>query len=128
MPAWEDYKSEARARGSLAHEVYVIQSTPAKSSEVLKATLPDHLAYQSKLETEGTLMFAGPLSDETGELMEGMGLIIVRAKNFERAHEIARADPMHATGARSYLLRKWMINEGNVTINVALSAQRATLG
>jgi uncharacterized protein YciI len=127
MPAWDDYKAEAKARGSLAHEVYVVHSTPAKGPEDLKANLPDHLAYQSKLEASGVLMFAGPMSDETGTQMQGMGLIIFRAASFEQAHEIAKADPMHSSGARTYTLRKWMINEGNISVSIALSGQSVTI-
>jgi uncharacterized protein YciI len=90
--------------------------------------LPDHLAYIGKLEANGTLMFAGPLSDETGTQMQGMGMLIFRANSFEQAHEIAKADPMHSTGTRTYVLRKWMINEGSISVNVALSGQSVTLG
>ncbi|NNK77795.1 MAG: hypothetical protein HKP40_03695 [Litoreibacter sp.] len=127
MPAWDSYKAEAKARGSLAFELYVVHSTPAKTPEDLKANLPDHLAYQSKLEAEGTLVFAGPMSDETGTQMQGMGLIIYRAASFEAAREIAQNDPMHLSGARSFTLRKWMINEGSLTINIGLSGQSVAL-
>lgn len=127
MPDWDTYKAEAKERGSLAFELFVVQSVPAKSPEVLKANLPAHLAYQGKMEQEGTLVFAGPMSDETGTQMQGMGLIIYRAASFEAAHEIAEADPMHLSGARTFTLRKWMINEGNLTLNIGLSHQSITL-
>jgi uncharacterized protein YciI len=127
MPEWDTYKAEAKERGSLAFELYVVQSVPAKTPEDLKANLPDHLAYQSKLEQAGTLMFAGPMSDETGTQMQGMGLIIYRAASFEDARAIAQADPMHSTGARSFTLRKWMINDCNLTLNVGLSQQSVVL-
>ena len=127
MPSWDEYKSLAKERGSLAHEVFVVQSTPVGTPDELKANLPDHLAYQAQLETDGTLMFAGPMSDETGTQMQGMGMIIYRAASMEAAHKIAQADPMHASGARSYTLRKWMINEGNVSVNFQLSAQKVGL-
>jgi uncharacterized protein YciI len=127
MPAWDTYKAEAKARGSLAFELYVVHSVPAKSPDDLKANLPDHLAYQSKMEAAGPLVFAGPMSDETGTQMQGMGLIIYRAASFEEARAIAEADPMHASGTRSFTLRKWMINEGNLTLNVGLSQQNVTL-
>lgn len=127
MPAWDTYKAEAKARGSLAFELYVVQSVPAKTPDELKANLPDHLAYQSNMEAAGTLVFAGPMSDETGTQMQGMGLIMYRAASFEAARAIAEADPMHASGARSFTLRKWMINEGNLTLNVGLSQQSVSL-
>ena len=127
MPSWDAYKAEAKARGSLAFELFVVISSPAKTPEDLKANLPDHLAYQNAREADGTLVFAGPMSDETGTQMQGMGLIIYRAESFDQAREIAEKDPMHKSGARSFTLRKWMINEGNLTVSVGLSAQTAML-
>ena len=121
MPAWDEYKASARERGALALELYVAHSTPAKAPEDVKASLPDHLAYQAGLERAGKLAFAGPMSDETGDHMEGVGLIIYRAASLEEARALADADPMHQTGARSYVMRRWMINEGSLTLQVGLS-------
>ena len=121
MVAWNDYKAQAKARGALALELYVAHSTPAKAPEDVKASLPDHLAYQAELEGTGKLAFAGPMSDETGEHMEGVGLIIYRAASLEEARALADADPMHLSGARSYVMRRWLINEGSLTLQVGLS-------
>ena len=63
MVAWTEYKSTAKARGALALELYVAESTPAKGPDDLKAMLPDHLAYQRTLEELGNLALAGPLWD-----------------------------------------------------------------
>ena len=127
MPAWEDYKAEAKSRGALAFELYVAQSTPAAEPDVLKSTLPDHLAYQARLEAEGKLVMAGPLSDESGDQMQAMGMIIYRAASMDEARALADADPMHARGARTYVLRKWLINEGSLTVSVQLAGQSVSL-
>lgn len=127
MVAWAEYKAEAKSRGALALELYVAHSTPAKAPEDVKAALPDHLAYQAELERAGSLAFAGPLSDETGEHMQGMGLIIYRAESLEAARALAEADPMHKSGARSFVLRRWMINEGSLTLSANLSTGGASL-
>lgn len=127
MPDWDDYKAEARERGSLAFETYVVISSPSGAPEDIKAQLPSHLEYQTRMEREGRLMFAGPMSDETGAQMEGMGLIVYRAPSFEAARAIAEADPMHAAGARTFTLRRWMINEGNLSLSVGLSGQTVSL-
>ncbi|MBT8169844.1 hypothetical protein DS909_05705 [Phaeobacter gallaeciensis] len=121
MVAWADYKSEAKGRGALALELFVAHSTPAKAPEDVKASLPNHLAYQAELERAGQLAFAGPMSDETGEHMQGVGLIIYRADSLEMARDLADADPMHKSGARSYVLRRWLINEGSINLSVGLS-------
>ena len=100
MVAWAEYKAQAKSRGALALELFVAHSTPAKAPEDVKAALPDHLAYQAELERAGSLAFAGPMSDETGQDMQGMGLIIYRADSLEAARALADGDPMHKTGAR----------------------------
>lgn len=127
MVAWADYKADAKERGALALELYVAQSTPAKAPEDVKAALPYHLAYQAELEKQGKLAFAGPMSDETGEHMQGMGLVIYRASSLEEARTLAEDDPMHKSGARSFMLRRWMINEGSLNLSVGLSTKTVSL-
>ena len=127
MPNWEDYKKTARARGALALELYVVESTPKGDIELLQATLPDHLAYQKEMEAEGALVLAGPMSDESGMAMQGVGLIVYRAPSFEDAKALAEADPMHKAGARSFKLRRWLVNEGSLNITLSLSGQRGIL-
>lgn len=126
MPAWNDYKKAAQERGSLALELYVVETTAAKPAQ-LADTLPAHLQYQLEQERCGALVFAGPLSDDTGEQMQGNGLIIYRAESMQAARAIADADPMHAAGVRTYTLRKWLVNEGSFQLNVTLSAQSVRL-
>jgi len=127
MPAWNEYKALAKSRGALAHELYMVVSTPAGDPDKVKDTLPAHLAYQAEQEAKGALFLAGPLSDESGDQMEGMGLIIYRAESLDAARTLAENDPMHQTGARSFVLRRWMINEGSLSLNVQLSAQTVSL-
>ncbi|MEM7197234.1 MAG: YciI family protein [Pseudomonadota bacterium] len=127
MPAWDAYKQEAQARGALAFELYVVRSAPTVAPDILRKHLPAHLQYQRELEDTGTLIFAGPLSDISGEQMQGEGMIIYRAASLEQAPAIADADPMHSQGARSYEIRKWMINEGSLHLSIGLSAQAVKL-
>lgn len=127
MPTWSEYRAHAQERGSLAFELYCVISEPAGDVQLLESTLPDHLAYQNERGAAGDLVFAGPLSDETGTQMIGMGMIIYRAESFEAAQALAEADPMHAVGARKFTLRRWMINEGSFGINVKLAGQHVTL-
>ena len=123
MPAWNDYKAEAKSRGALAHELYMVISTPAGDPAKVKDTLPDHLAYQAEQEALGALFLAGPLSDESGDEMQGKGLIIYRAASLEDARAITEADPMHTSGARSFEIRRWLVNEGSMTLSINLAAQ-----
>lgn len=100
MPKWSDYKRAAKERGALALELYVVNSVPAGPGADIPQTLPDHLAYQAKLEAAGKLAFAGPVSDPSGDTMGGEGLIIYRAASLEEARALADADPMHKLGVR----------------------------
>ncbi|GKX36238.1 MAG: hypothetical protein MnENMB40S_38560 [Rhizobiaceae bacterium MnEN-MB40S] len=127
MPKWADYKREAAERGSLALELFVISSDPSDTPEAMRKILPDHLAYQTKLETEGVLFLAGPLSDEAGDEMSGAGLIVYRANSIEEAQKIAEADPMHAKGGRTFSVRRWLVNEGSPHIETGLSTGKVKL-
>lgn len=123
MPAWSEYKKAAEDRGSLACELFAVISTPVKSADALRENLPAHLAYQSELEQQGKLVMAGPLSDLTGEMMEGVGMIIYRAESLDAASAMADADPMHKLGVREYTIRRWLVNEGSFQLDIKLSAQ-----
>ena len=95
--------------------------------DLVKATLPAHLAYQKELEAAGVLVMAGPVSDASGEMMEAEGMVIYRAESLEAARAIADRDPMHEAGARSYTVRKWLVNEGSLSLTISLSAQGAAI-
>lgn len=127
MVAWLDYKKEASGRGALALECYVVVSLPANGVTLVKQHLADHLAYQAQQEAVGNLMFAGPLSDLSGDQMEGAGMIIYQTQNLEQAKSIAEQDPMHKSGARIFTLRRWLINEGSLQLDIKLSAQSVKL-
>ena len=127
MPKFTEYKATAKARGSLALELFAVVSTPAIAPPEMAQHLPDHLAYQAERERDGTLFLAGPLSDLSGENIEGVGLIIYRAESLEAARALASADPMHARGARTFEIRRWLVNEGSLRLDVGLSTGRSVL-
>ena len=127
MVAWDDYKAIAKDRGALALELYVVESRPQKSPDDVKRCLAAHLEYQRELEQRGILVLAGPLSDPTGESMEGAGMIVYRAGSMAEAQQLADEDPMHRGGVRDFTLRKWLVNEGSVSLNVGLSTGKAQL-
>ena len=128
MVAWTEYKQHARARGSLALEWYVVLSQPEADPETLREQLPAHLEYQAEQEKLGHLVLAGPIADESGEQMQGSGLIVYRAESLAAARAIADADPMHRSGARSFRIRRWLVNEGSLNLSLRLSQQVVELG
>lgn len=127
MPKWNDYKRMAKERGSLALELYVVNTIPSGPDADLPGTLPDHLAYQARMEQEGKLVFAGPVSDASGENLEGEGMIIYRAPSLEEARSYAAEDPMHKKGVRTFTIRRWLVNEGSFTVSVGLSTKHVDL-
>ncbi|MFQ5911558.1 MAG: YciI family protein [Nitrospinota bacterium] len=48
-------------------------------------------------------------------------MVIIRAGSLAEAKEIAASDPMHKSGARSFTVRPWLMNEGAVTIKLSFS-------
>ncbi len=108
-------------------ELFVVRTRPAGDMDLVKATLPDHLAYQKKMEACGALFLAGPMSDESGEQMQAEGMVIYRATDLTEARKLADGDPMHSVGARTYEIRKWLVNEGRLNFTMSLSEQSVTL-
>lgn len=123
MPKWADYKRTAKERGALALELYVVNTRPVGPDADIPGSLPDHLAYQRQLESAGKLAFAGPVSDSSGEEMNGEGMIIYRAASLEDARALAADDPMHKNGVRTFTIRRWLINEGSFSLSVGLSTK-----
>ena len=109
----------------LRKEFYVVTTRPARSPEIQKL-LPEHLEYQVRLEREGKLFGAGPYFEEGDDIPSG-GMIILRAQSFAEARALADADPFHAGGLRTYTIRKWMMNEGTMTVTIRYSDQSVVI-
>jgi uncharacterized protein len=105
---------------SLRMQLFVVTSK-AKSLDVVKQNLSSHRAYLKELEEKNILFAAGPLLTDDGQFFEGDGLLIYRASSVENAREIATADPLHTSGARTFTIRPWLLNDGSITIRVTLS-------
>lgn len=102
----------------LKWQVYVIHTFPTDGLGPVMENIGPHLEYQQRMEKEGVYIAAGPHWAEDGETWEGEGMIVVRAGSLEEARKIAEADPMHSSGARSFRVRSWLINEGTITVKV----------
>jgi uncharacterized protein len=105
----------------LGKEMYLVITRPVRSPEIEKR-LSDHLAHQVELERKGIMFAAGPLYPK-GSLIPEAGMFVLRANSFEEAEAIAKTDPLHAAGLRTYTIQKWRINEGSITLKVNYSDQ-----
>ncbi len=106
----------------LQWQVYVIHTFPENGMGPVMENIGPHLEYQARMEAEGVYVAAGPHWADDEESWEGEGMIVVRAKNLADARKIAEADPMHSSGARSFRVRPWLINEGTITVKVNFAA------
>ena len=111
---------------SLRMQLYVVVST-AKNLESVKQNLVEHRAYLKELEDRNVLFGAGPLWTNDGQYFEGDGLLIYRANSVEEAQKTAQADPMHISGARTFTIRPWLLNDGKITVQVTLSEPQRSL-
>jgi uncharacterized protein YciI len=105
----------------LGKEMYLVVTRPVRSPEIAKR-LAEHLAHQVELEKRGIMFAAGPLYPRDSETPEA-GMFVLRANSFEEAEAIAKEDPLHKAGLRTFTLQKWRLNEGRITISVDFSDQ-----
>jgi uncharacterized protein YciI len=78
-----------------------------------------HMAYQVRLEKENISFGAGPVYAPDGTREYGM--ILIRAASAEAARAVADQDPMHREGFRTYVLHRWLLNEGRLNITIDFS-------
>jgi uncharacterized protein len=121
MP-WSELVELVAKQGLLGMRLYVISSKPTNGLGPILQNLEEHLAYQAKLERDGTMFAAGPLASEDLTEWLGDGLFMYRADSIDEARKIAEADPMHSSGARTFTVREWMVNEGTYSIQVYYSS------
>ncbi|MBN8944928.1 MAG: hypothetical protein J0H01_35825 [Rhizobiales bacterium] len=123
----QDIVEVSKSRGFLAKQLYVIFTRPTDGMGPVMANLPVHLDYQESLEKRGIMFAAGPHWTDDEQSWEGEGMVVVRAASLAEANEIAAADPMHRSGARSYRVRPWLVNEGGLTIRLGFATGRFEL-
>jgi hypothetical protein len=120
--------TRARLDGFLNWELYAIETTWLKPIEEMQHYADAHLSHQVNLERRGILFAAGPLFEaDAPRFPPKSGLIVIRAASFEDADAIAASDPMHQAGMRSYTIRRWIINEGSLSITVNMSNKTMVL-
>lgn len=119
--AWPDLLTWSGEQDLLAKRLYVVLSEPVSGPGPVRDNLEEHIAYQTRLENEGVMFAAGPLSDDAEQEWDGDGLFIYRAESRAAAIKLAEADPMHARGARRFTVRPWLLNEGTFSVRLFYS-------
>lgn len=106
----------------LRKRLWVVITKAVAPPEELSKVLEAHLQHQIRLEKEGVMFGAGPLSNPDGS-PTGTGMIIIRAESEVEARGIADQDPFHGMGLRTYTLQQRSLNEGRINITVDFSDQ-----
>lgn len=107
--------------GMLRKQFFVVFTTPVNGLGPVMENLELHLKFQIELEEKGIMFGAGPFFTEDMKEWKGDGMVILRADSMAEADKIAASDPMHQSGARSYKIRPWLMNEGSYTLKVRYS-------
>ena len=105
----------------LQKQLYVVFTTPTNGLGPVMENIGPHLEFQIELEEKGIMFGAGPFWTDDEKSWEGDGMVIIRAGSLDEARKIAESDPMHKSGARSFTVRPWLLNEGTVTLKVRYS-------
>lgn len=113
--------------GMLCKQLFVIFTKPINGMGPVMENLEQHLKFQIQLEKDGIMLGAGPFFAENESDWLGEGMVIIRADSLAHAKQIASKDPMHASGARSFEVRPWLLNEGSVTVKINFSSQHREL-
>ncbi len=109
------------SEGMLQKQLYVVFTTPENGMGPVMQNIEAHLKFQVELEQKGIMFGAGPLWADNETDWNGEGMVIIRANSLAEAREIAAQDPMHSSGARSFEVRPWLLNEGTLTVKVDYS-------
>jgi hypothetical protein len=115
------------SRGMLQRQLYAIFTTPVDGLGPVFANIEAHLAFQVQIEQEGIMYAAGPMWTDDEQSWEGEGMVVVRAESRAAAIAIAERDPMHKSGARTFNVRPWLVNEGSITVRMDNSTQKFTI-
>lgn len=109
------------SEGMLQKQLYVVFTTPVNGMGPVMQNIEAHLNFQVELEQKGIMFGAGPFWADNETDWNGEGMVIIRANSLAEAREIAAQDPMHSSGARSFQVRPWLLNEGTLTVKVDYS-------
>jgi len=108
----------------LMKSYYVMFREVVDRSKIAPVAL-GHYRWIIGLEKEGRVFASGPLFEADGS--QGAGMTVFRAGSIEEADGFAASDPFCTSGAVSYTVRRWQLNEGRLQLHLDLSDQTYSL-
>ena len=128
MP-WQELVGFSETQGLLAQKLYVIVSEPTGGLGPIMDNIDRHLAYQAGLEEDGTIRLrCRSCRDRRRAAVARRGHVRLPGRPMEAARRLADSDPMHQSGARSYRVRPWLLNEGTASVRVFYSGRKPVIG
>ena len=109
----------------LARDYWLVLSTPASTTTQadIGELLQEHVQWLLSLEERQLLLMSGPLLSGPGT-GPGSGVSVLRAADEAQAREIAEGDPFVRAGLRSFVVHRWRLNLGSVSVRVSLGTGR----
>ncbi len=80
----------------------------------LHVLLSEHLEWMGANEKAGLIFASGPTEPTAGSELNG--LTIIEAASLEAADALAQQDPLIRSGAVTYSMHSWNINEGRIVL------------
>lgn len=88
--------------------------------------LAEHLEWMRGNEKAGRVFLSGPAEPTAGSELNG--LTIIEAASRDEADALAQQDPLIRSGAVTYSMHDWNVNEGRIALTFYLSDQSISLG
>ena len=117
-----DKIEEIDIKTMLGMQLYAVFTQSSGDLGKVLSTVQPHLRFLFALEEKGVLFAAGPFKSQNDTDWAGDGMIILRAESLDAATKIAESDPMHSSGARTFEVKPWRLNEGSFSVSLRYSS------
>lgn len=107
----------------LGRRYWVVRWVPAPGTTAsdIELVVDAHLSWLLGVERLGQLFLSGPVLSGP-QVGPGSGLTVLKVESEDEARTIAAADPFVAAGLRTFELFAWLVNEGEIHLQLSLSS------
>ncbi len=109
----------SRLKSKMLMKSYFVMFRTILAAEKLQTVMLEHYRWIIGLEKDNRVLGSGPLFEREGG--PGLGMTIFKARDFDEACALAASDPFYTSGAVSFRVCRWQINEGRVSATVDFS-------
>jgi uncharacterized protein len=102
--------------------LWAVLSTAVVPSEQMEPIALEHLKYMNSLEARGLLWASGPFV--VSGVTVGDGLTIFNVRDESEVCRLMDAEPLTRLGMRNYLVHKWELREGAISLTLNCSQSK----